>query len=358
MSDLRGDALQFENLVAHLLAKGGYRVWRDLTLSGDGLTKASFDMLAERRRRHRLIEVRWSILPVMPLGRLRDLAGSLVARQTGASANGEPTLVVSSKVNTDHKDWIEATFGVDVWGRDQLLEMAGRVGLTEGFEQLFARARPSAPGSFASSSEQARESASDAADAALKKDNAQRYLERLDTLSPGKANAYAYQDLCLEIINYLFGDCLKDVRPQQRTEQDLDIMDAVYRVRPGHRFWDTLTRDFRARIIVFEFKNYADPVPAPQVYSTERYVNTRALRSICFMLSRQGGHENAILAAIGALRESGKLMIFLSDDDLAQMIKFRRAQLAADPAEAIYEENDPTLLLDQKVYEFLAQVGR
>jgi hypothetical protein len=94
-----------------------------------------------------------------------------------------------------------------------------------------------------------------------------------------------------------------------------------------------------------------------QVYSTERYVSPNALRSICFLLTRHGPNDHATLAAYGALRETGKLLIFLSDSDLIEMLQMRDVQLANADKVAM-SDSDPTLLLDQKIYIFLAQMPR
>ncbi|MER9924439.1 hypothetical protein NKJ84_16035 [Mesorhizobium sp. M0048] len=151
--------------------------------------------------------------------------------------------------------------------------------------------------------------------------------ERLKAIQPGKAGASEYEKTCSDIIDYLFGDFLLDARPQSRLEDDLSILDVVYRVKPGDMFWDTLTRDFRARLIAFECKNYTDKITPAQVHSTERYVNTSALRPICIMVSRKGANEHAESTAFGAMREGGKLFVFLSDSDLEQMLSVRDAQI-------------------------------
>ena len=97
-------------------------------------------------------------------------------------------------------------------------------------------------------------------------------------------------------------------------------------------FWETLTRDFRARVVVFECKNYSEPLGPLEVYTTERYMSLGALRPICFVLSRKPVHAHAELAAFGAMRKfGGKLLIFLSDEDLVAMLRMRAAQLRDGP---------------------------
>jgi hypothetical protein len=48
-----------------------------------------------------------------------------------------------------------------------------------------------------------------------------------------------------------------------------------------------------------------EPITADQVYSTERYLFSGALRTVCFLISRKGPDEGCKRAAQGALRESG-----------------------------------------------------
>jgi hypothetical protein len=112
-----------------------------------------------------------------------------------------------------------------------------------------------------------------------------------------------------------------------------------------------------------------------QVHSTERYMSTNAMRPICFVLSREPPHRHALIAAYGALREGGKLLVFLSDDDLIEMLKLRDAQLTnARLTNAllmnekltnvnqtkvdIYQGYDPSIVIEQKIYKFLAETPR
>jgi hypothetical protein len=110
-------------------------------------------------------------------------------------------------------------------------------------------------------------------------------------------------------------------------------------------------------VVIFECKNYAGQVGPQHSYTTERYVGVGALRPICFLLSRQPPHEHAELAAAGAMRETGKLLVFLSDVDLIAMLKIKDVQLART-TNIPKPDNDPTIVLDQKIYEFIARLPR
>jgi hypothetical protein len=181
---------------------------------------------------------------------------------------------------------------------------------------------------------------------------------KLKAVNPGRKDAKGYEEVCKDIIEYLFGDDLRDVRSQKRTTDGVNIYDLIYRVRPKHRFWTTLTRDFRARVVLFECKNYGKPIGAAQVFTTERYLSASALRPVCFVLTRKPAHPHAVQAASGAMRETGKLLVFLSDVDVEKMLDAKDAQLKEGGSTQEMEDNDPTEVLDQAVYDFIAGIPR
>ena len=82
------------------------------------------------------------------------------------------------------------------------------------------------------------------------------------------------------------------------------------------------------------------------MYSTERYLFLGALRTVCFLISRKGADEGCHRAAQGALRESGKLVLLLSNKDLAEMLRLKA------------EEDGPTSYLDEKIWQFITTLPR
>lgn len=46
-------------------------------------------------------------------------------------------------------------------------------------------------------------------------------------------------------------------------------------------------------------------------------------RSVAIIVSRKGADENALAAAKGCLRESGKLILCLSDEDLKELLRIK-----------------------------------
>lgn len=60
-----------------------------------------------------------------------------------------------------------------------------------------------------------------------------------------------------------------------------------------------------------------------EIYTTEKYLYAKALRSVAIIVSRKGADENALAAAKGWLRESGKLILCLSDEDLKELLRIK-----------------------------------
>lgn len=97
--------------------------------------------------------------------------------------------------------------------------------------------------------------------------------------------------------------------------------DLAARVASTDDFWVSLTRDFRARFIVFEFKNYKKPISQREVYTTEKYLYPLAMRSTAIIIARNGYDAGALKAAEGALRESGKVILMFSAKEICDMLK-------------------------------------
>ncbi len=57
----------------------------------------------------------------------------------------------------------------------------------------------------------------------------------------------------------------------------------------------------------------------------------------------------------GEVRE---LFVFLDDEDICEMLDVRDAQIRLSKDDEAYFENDPTVVLDQKIYDFLGGMPR
>jgi len=107
-----------------------------------------------------------------------------------------------------------------------------------------------------------------------------------------------------------------------------------------------LSNDFRSRYIVFECKNYRGALAQNEIYTTEKYLFTSALRSVAIIIARSGASPSAVKAMNGSLREQGKLILCISMQELCGLLRD-------------YDKgNDPCNLLIQKLDDMLMSIAR
>jgi hypothetical protein len=153
----------------------------------------------------------------------------------------------------------------------------------------------------------------------------QKLCDEMNAIQEGHLGFRKFEEKGLEALRYVFDKDLTAWSKQQPTDNRVSICDVVARVASEHDFWNTIVHQFRSRYIVFEFKNYAEKIGQGQIYTTEKYLFRTALRSMAIIISRNGADDNALLAARGALRESGKLIVNLDVKDLCELLKRRDA---------------------------------
>ncbi|HEY4354524.1 MAG TPA: hypothetical protein VGN16_02170 [Acidobacteriaceae bacterium] len=170
--------------------------------------------------------------------------------------------------------------------------------------------------------------------------------KKIESIGFEKGDWRLYEDLCTDALRHLFGDQFGKVYPQAPSEGNMHRRDLLVRLDPTHHFWQALSHDFRCRYVIFEFKNYQDEIGQDQIYSTEKYLLTAALRSVCFIIVRSGADDNAYRAAAGALREAGKLIVIVTGVQLCRMLE------AKDRGE------EPEILLNELVDDLLVKMLR
>lgn len=168
----------------------------------------------------------------------------------------------------------------------------------------------------------------------------------IQAIQKGRTHAKKFEEKVIEALRYIFDKDLTAWSPQKSSDTKLSFYDLVARVASEHDFWNTIVTQFRSRYIIFEFKNYGAKIKQGQIYTTEKYLFGTALRSTAIIISRTGADKNALAAARGALRESGKLIINLSVEDLCLMLHRKDSG------------DDPNALLLDRVDEMLMRLER
>lgn len=182
---------------------------------------------------------------------------------------------------------------------------------------------------------------------------------QLTNLNAGQDTATEYENLCVKIIDVLFqghfygwlpNDLDNNIKKfaQNSISDNSHRRDLIIPVNIGEipDFWKFVSKTLGSRYITFKFKNYADRIKQGQIYTTEKYLYTKALRTVAILFTRKGANENAIKAIQGAIRENGKYMLVLEDSDVIEMLQITR------------EGGDATDLLFTKLDDLLMKLPR
>ena len=289
-----------------------------------------------------IVEVKFYFSKQVTNSALLNAATSLLVKTHQAGFNGIGLLFVSAMVDSNVKLHLLSEYGIILWDRSNLcsilwklrkdmtpfIDMFLAVQSGEDTSHPFDGAFHDLPTDLESyalpnqlkgdGSVQSTEEAQ-AADAALRH-RAEGLIDRLRSIVPGKSQATEFEDCCTDILKFVFKEQLRSWHRQERSDDELSRYDLVCGIQPKEDFWITLVNSFHTRYVLFEFKNYSEPITAMQIYTTERYLYPAALRRVAIVIAANGADEHAHRAAAGALRENGKLILLLDTNDLIELI--------------------------------------
>lgn len=139
-----------------------------------------------------------------------------------------------------------------------------------------------------------------------------------------------FELVCYDAVKYVFEDHLHSWRDQENVGGDASRFDVIAKVKGTDVFSRMLIEHFDSRYILFEFKNYQEPLKSNLIHVTEKYLYPRALRATAIFVSPKGLTPEAAQAAQGALRETGKLMLSLDVEALCLMLMEKDQATAPD----------------------------
>ena len=145
---------------------------------------------------------------------------------------------------------------------------------------------------------------------------------------------------------YLFKTEFYKISEQHNTEDKMFRMDLLCSLKGTTEFWRFLINFYHTKFVVFEYKNYKEKISQNLIYITEKYLFPVALRNVAFIISRKGFDTNAEKAALGYLRENGKLFISIDDEDMIKMIHLK--EKGEEPSDYLLDKLENWLMLVSK----------
>lgn len=161
-------------------------------------------------------------------------------------------------------------------------------------------------------------------------------IQNLIDCKPGKKYAGEYEKICEQILRTLFeANYFNKLRNQYKTKDEHFRMDLIGALKINqdneksmHPLWQMLVEHYNSHFVVFEFKNYSKEIDQNLIYITEKYLFDAALRNVAIIISRKGFSKAAKFAVEGCLKEHGKLIFNITDNDLIEMLKLKSDRAA------------------------------
>ncbi|MBY5579129.1 hypothetical protein [Rhizobium leguminosarum] len=152
-----------------------------------------------------------------------------------------------------------------------------------------------------------------------------------------------FELLTEEAIRLLFGRDLSNINAQQRTDDGLNRMDLIGRIKTeGGSFWAMVASDFSTRYVVFDAKNSHDPITQQEIQITEKYLFARGLRTFAVVIARNGADQGASKLVETQLRENGKFILVITLAELCAMLE--GADVGEAPENLLFERMDYVLM--------------
>ncbi|MGO7655486.1 hypothetical protein ACC702_24735 [Rhizobium ruizarguesonis] len=120
-----------------------------------------------------------------------------------------------------------------------------------------------------------------------------------------------------EAVRLLFARELLNLTAQQRTDDGLNRMDFVGRIR-SEGFWSMIASDFSTRYIVFDAKSSQEPITQSEVH--RKIPVFKGLRTVAGDCT-QRADKNAVKLAETQLHENGKFIMVITLSDLCAMLE-------------------------------------
>lgn len=162
-------------------------------------------------------------------------------------------------------------------------------------------------------------------------------IQRLIQCPVGRGGWLEYEKLCEVILTEALVPPLKRPKVQARTFSGLERRDVLFPLRGVKFGWEDLSQEFESKFLLCEFKNFTDFFTKDEVNQTRNYLKGTIGR-LAIIFSRKGADESAKKMRNSIYAEEKKVILFLEDDHLIEMLKLKRA--GQNPLDLIQDEID------------------
>jgi len=236
-----------------------------------------------------------------------------VERYRKQKPNARGLLILAASLNEEQKATLKSNYdNVDIWDGAFLLSLLAK---HKDLQALFS----STIAASAAYDDQIQKLWN------RKSSKAAEFENALKAIPCGRAHWRDYERVCTEVLTYVLAPDLAAPDIQSRSDDGLDIIDAIFPIRASRPPWGLVRSEYRTRFVVAEFKNYCDPISQIQVDSLAQYLWRPAQRFFGLLVSRHLPSANALAQRRRKWLEEEKCIVFLNDSDLIEMLQLHAA---------------------------------
>lgn len=338
----------FERLCSEILEANGYEIYglHSMLTSTDNY-KFEVDFFAKNQNHDFIVEVKF-YRSERENSSLLTRAASMLSRKSQALNKKDKLLIVACFVSPMIRASLKKVYGITVYDRNDLLRLA--IVNTRLAIQLDMVLEPSKDETKIEKISNKITYTKDIDFKKIREENdlyslqiqseSRKLKDELQQVPSGEGSSY--EEVCKKILMFIFDSQLSGWHSQLSTFDSLNRYDLVCRVKSDTDMWSFVINEMKSRYVVFEFKNYTDPISQQQILTTEKYLSPKSFRSVAFIISRMAISNSAAVMCQGAMREHGKLIINLCDDDLVIMMEKKVDGL--EPSDYLFSLVDNFLL--------------
>lgn len=165
-------------------------------------------------------------------------------------------------------------------------------------------------------------------------------VEKLNDCPPGHSHWCEFENICTEILTYLFVPPLRDPYIQSRTYSGVNRRDAVFSNREdqGDSTWAKIRRELNAKLILFEFKNYdTSEIGQTEILQTKNYLR-EPMGKLAIVCSTKLPNHAAHILRNSIYSQDRTVILFLTTEKLVEMLYIK--ERGENPADLIMDEID------------------
>jgi len=156
------------------------------------------------------------------------------------------------------------------------------------------------------------------------------FIDALDDCPKGSGGWVQFENLCTEILTFLFVPPLNPATRQAKTFSGIQRRDAIFPNRNfaqnevvNSRNWHHLFQELNARMLLFEYKNYdRTEIGIDEVNQILNYMRTPMGR-LSFMVCSKDPNPQAHIRRNTIYSTDEKVILFINKDNLKEMLAMK-----------------------------------